>query len=48
MTYRCRNCNFRFEASKLTDCPYCGKRTGVEKEKNATELLDEVDSLLNE
>jgi hypothetical protein len=42
----CNRCKFRFNATNPRDCPYCGRET-LEKEKNASELLDEVDDLLN-
>jgi len=41
----CTSCNFRFEARYLGDCPYCGRDT-IEKDKSASELLDEVKKLL--
>jgi len=44
--YVCTNCNYRFESSKLSECPYCGVNK-VEKEKTAEELLEEIDDLLN-
>jgi rRNA maturation endonuclease Nob1 len=37
----CRNCNYRFETERETECPYCGKET-LEKEKSAEELLIEI------
>jgi len=43
--YVCLNCNFRFSSEHPFDCPYCGKQK-FEKEKNAEELLDEVDGIL--
>ena len=43
----CPGCNYRFEAENPTECPYCG-RTNIEKEKDASELLEEVESLLKE
>jgi len=46
-TWICTNCNYKFNSKKCSDCPYCGKES-VEKEKNATELLKEVDKLLKE
>jgi rubrerythrin len=41
----CKNCNYRFESSNPFDCPYCG-REDFEKEKNASELLQEIEQLL--
>ncbi|MBR9706708.1 hypothetical protein GOV14_06755 [Candidatus Pacearchaeota archaeon] len=43
--YICTNCNYRFNAQEAIDCPYCGKEK-IEKEKNATELLEEVEQIL--
>jgi len=46
--YICTHCKFRFNAEKPRgDCPYCG-RDSLEKEKSASELLDEVNKLLKE
>lgn len=45
--FACRNCGYQFEALKKDLCPYCGKDS-VEKEKNASELIDEVAELLEE
>ena len=45
--YACTNCNFRFTAENPKECPYCGKGS-FEKEKSASELLDEVGDLLKE
>ena len=42
----CTHCNFRFEADKPNDCPYCGKKS-LEKEPNAEELLDEIGGILD-
>mgnify|MGYP001595058328 FL=1 len=43
--YICKDCNYRFNAEKLIDCGYCGKNN-IEMEKNAEELLDEIDKLI--
>ncbi len=44
--YICTNCRYRFSSAKETrDCPYCGKPK-AEKEKSASELLDDVDEML--
>jgi len=45
--YICRHCNFRFNAERPSDCPYCGRNT-LEKEKSAEELLDEIGKALEE
>lgn len=48
MAFRCKHCNFRSELSKnFKECPYCGKTDGIEREKDATGLLDEVSGLLD-
>jgi DNA-directed RNA polymerase subunit RPC12/RpoP len=39
--YVCANCKFKFVANNPKACPYCSKRA-IEKEKSASELLDEV------
>ena len=44
----CSQCGFKFEAKNPIECPYCGRRGTLEKEKSAGELLDDVNSLLNE
>jgi len=44
--YVCLNCNYRFESNSPNDCPHCG-RDEFEKEKDAEELLSEVERLLN-
>jgi DNA-directed RNA polymerase subunit RPC12/RpoP len=43
--YVCKDCNYRFERDDAFDCPYCGNE-GIEKEKDANDLLNEVDRLL--
>ena len=45
--FLCKNCSYRFESKSASDCPYCGKES-VEKEKSAEEILDEVDSILQD
>ena len=46
--YICTNCNYRFSTEKrATECGYCGKNS-IEIEKSATELLEDVDRMLNE
>ncbi len=47
-SYICLNCRFRFRASKNPNsCPYCDKKI-LEKEQAASDLVDEVSSLLQE
>ena len=36
----CRNCGFRIERDNIETCPYCDRKA-LEKEKSATELLEE-------
>jgi len=43
----CKNCNYRFERDDAYDCPYCGKEA-IEKEKDAKELLEDVNRLLKD
>ncbi len=43
----CTGCNFRFESGSAKECPYCG-RSNIEKEPSASELLEEVERLLQE
>ena len=44
--YICANCKFKFKASKMPNtCPYCNKNT-VEQEKNADDLVNEIEDLL--
>lgn len=45
--YICKDCNYRFNAERTRECDYCG-RNNIEIEKNAGELLDEVDRLLKD
>jgi len=43
----CTNCRYRFKSSKdPRDCPYCGKDKGIEREKSASDILDEVEGML--
>ena len=41
----CKNCGYRFESgiSRTNKCPYCDGKS-IEKEKNAEELLSEIDT----
>lgn len=41
----CKGCNYRFEGDGAYDCPYCGNE-GIEKEKDAGALLEDVNELL--
>ncbi len=43
----CSGCDFRFESENPKGCPYCGRDT-LEKEPDASELLDEVERLLED
>lgn len=40
----CKNCNY---SSKIenNECPYCGKKKSLEKEKNASELIEEINEM---
>jgi hypothetical protein len=42
----CNLCNFRFNSSNPLNCPYCGREEGIEIEKNAEELLNEIEEIL--
>jgi len=44
----CKNCNYRFESGEGFECPYCGQEESIEKEQSAGELLQEVESLLED
>jgi rRNA maturation endonuclease Nob1 len=43
----CINCKYKFKAEKADICPYCSKKT-IEREKSASEIVDEVESMLAE
>ena len=43
--YVCKNCNYRFNSENANECGFCGMKD-IEIEKNANELLDEVNRLL--
>jgi len=43
--YLCTNCNYRFDSTNPSECPYCSHNS-IEPEKSAEELLDEVTKLL--
>lgn len=46
-TFKCKNCNRIFNAENPTECNFCGMNC-IEKEKDAIELLDEVENLLKD
>jgi len=43
----CKSCNYRFDLKAPLDCPSCGKDS-IEKEKDAEELLEEIEDILGE
>jgi len=43
----CTKCNYRFEAVRANNCPYCGEES-IGKEKSASELIDEVSKILQD
>lgn len=43
--YICKNCNYRFDGEGLEGCGFCGMDS-IEEEKDAGELLEEVERLL--
>ncbi len=44
--YICKNCNYRFNSNNdQNECPYCG-RNALEKDKSASELLEEIENIL--
>jgi len=43
--YVCTNCNYKSNLESSSECPYCGEQT-IEKEKDASELLDEIEEIL--
>ena len=46
MKYVCKDCSYRFNANVLPKtCPYCNKEQ-IEEEKNAEELVEEVQDLI--
>jgi len=45
--YICTHCKFRFNSKNPSDCPYCGRKT-LEREKDASELIEEVNKMLRE
>ncbi len=47
MKFICKGCGYRFESEKEnTKCPYCGKKE-IEGEKNAEELIKDVEKILD-
>jgi len=43
----CKNCKYRFKSSgEPKTCPYCDKES-VEKEKSASEIVNEIEDILN-
>jgi len=48
VNFICTKCKYRFGSTRNPDaCPYCNDST-LEKEKSASELLDEVTGILEE
>ncbi len=48
-TYICGNCNYKFNSDKPVpprNCPYCGAKGTVEAEATASDLLKEVEDLV--
>ena len=43
----CSKCNYRFQAQKADNCPYCGENS-ISEEKSASELVEEVSDMLKE
>lgn len=44
----CTHCKYKFEAKEQSaTCPYCNEGT-VEPEKSASDIVDEVSSMLEE
>lgn len=43
----CAKCNFRFKAKGPERCPYCGNES-VDKERSASEIIEEVSKILEE
>ena len=37
MAFICKRCSFRFESKNVKECPYCGRREGIEREKNTVD-----------
>lgn len=48
--YVCGSCNYKFNRDNFdlkTQCPYCGKKGVVKREASASELLSEIDDLID-
>mgnify|MGYP000604421187 CR=1 FL=1 len=45
MGYQCKNCNFKTEI-RMNNCLNCGRVDSIEKDKEAKELVEEVDRFL--
>jgi rubrerythrin len=46
-SYICSNCRYKFKTSKTPrSCPYCDKVGVLEREKSASEIVDEIQSLI--
>jgi hypothetical protein len=43
--YICKNCNYGFEGENVGECNFCGMES-LEREKDACELIDEIENLL--
>lgn len=41
----CKNCNYKFEGENINECKFCGTDC-IEEEKDASELLEEIEELL--
>jgi len=51
VVYICSNCNYKFSAVKPVpprNCPYCGAKGSVEPEASASQILREVEGLVQE
>ena len=45
--FYCIGCKYRFEAEKMPlNCPYCAKKGAIRQEESASDLLEEVNKLL--
>ena len=42
----CKHCNFKSD-KEMSVCGYCERGDGIENEKDASQLLDDVDRLLH-
>lgn len=47
MKYQCIKCSSIFELKNTKECPRCGSEK-IEQEKTASELLDEINDILDE